>query len=623
MDSAPHNRDTKMTVDSKLSTNNAISNHAETQNTDASIESPSNQNTFTQLTVQSISSPNVNRSPVSSPPGSLGFNSDQSAHHVSYSFAPSNNLPSTQLRLRTNLHSVSPNASTSRCPRLDSPSSPLGFFVDLTSPVSIKPLPGPSHRKNGIIRSTSREVLDDQVIKDHSTLNHRLMQASLNRASFLTERQNKLKARADVTKRKLLLHKHKEKLQALKLRAKVEFLQVSVSFRRHLLVQKKAEKLGARIEYAHSVAILKRLENCVKLRKSFSTSFSEILSGKFTLDEYLEMADFEDGKGVEEPEGFIGDIIHNKASSNAIETSRQTSVQLDSKDGCMEFNTQSISMSQPRLNVELTSTLMPDDKNVFTENYSSPIRRSASSPLLNSEVSTEAIGVADLDAYLPPVTRYTLRELDVSEILANVQLRHDLIFDTDMQFRPNTDGERGSTREVKSKEYWNCINDEIREAKAGNRPWFRVPLLFLELREIVRELLPHSQELETTLNESMDVELLSQQLSKNGTLEIQGIIQFVAQQLHQYCAPCRDESIDTMVSTFEKGNYIDGFKSCLEILELMKLVCISHLHSEICTADLASFCCIWWDNTLWVLLGFCKSPFKEAPPLDHRQLRGI
>jgi hypothetical protein len=42
----------------------------------------------------------------------------------------------------------------------------------------------------------------------------------------------------------------------------------------------------------------------------------------------------------------------------------------------------------------------------------------------------------------PPITRATLRELDLAEILRNPQLRHDIVFDPNLMFRPNFDGER-------------------------------------------------------------------------------------------------------------------------------------------------------------------------------------
>lgn len=46
-------------------------------------------------------------------------------------------------------------------------------------------------------------------------------------------------------------------------------------------------------------------------------------------------------------------------------------------------------------------------------------------------------------AGLPPVTRQSLTELDIQNIITNVKLRHDINFDRDLSFRPNFDGAKG------------------------------------------------------------------------------------------------------------------------------------------------------------------------------------
>ncbi|PWN45448.1 hypothetical protein IE81DRAFT_344752 [Ceraceosorus guamensis] len=61
----------------------------------------------------------------------------------------------------------------------------------------------------------------------------------------------------------------------------------------------------------------------------------------------------------------------------------------------------------------------------------------------------------------PPITRHTLRELDLCEILKNPQLRHDVVFDPNVQFRPNFDGERGRRKREAGDKYWAAISREI------------------------------------------------------------------------------------------------------------------------------------------------------------------
>lgn len=61
----------------------------------------------------------------------------------------------------------------------------------------------------------------------------------------------------------------------------------------------------------------------------------------------------------------------------------------------------------------------------------------------------------------PPITRQTLKELDLHEILKNPQLRHDIVFDSNVQFRPNFDGERGRKKKELGNKYWYAIQKEI------------------------------------------------------------------------------------------------------------------------------------------------------------------
>ena len=64
----------------------------------------------------------------------------------------------------------------------------------------------------------------------------------------------------------------------------------------------------------------------------------------------------------------------------------------------------------------------------------------------------------------PPITRHTLRELDLFEILKNPQLRHDVVFDPNVQFRPNFDGERGRRKREAGERYWTAV---VREIETG------------------------------------------------------------------------------------------------------------------------------------------------------------
>ncbi|CDR99240.1 related to SOK1 protein [Sporisorium scitamineum] len=138
----------------------------------------------------------------------------------------------------------------------------------------------------------------------------------------------------------------------------------------------------------------------------------------------------------------------------------------------------------------------------------------------------------------PPITRHTLRELDLFEILKNPQLRHDVVFDPNVQFRPNFDGERGRRKREAGERYWTAVVREIetgctctafshgqllpctckakhRVRKSGaagtqdtatplhqSRIPSRIPLLVQELRTICLSILPSNYPADTVVGET-------------------------------------------------------------------------------------------------------------------------
>ncbi|KIJ47768.1 hypothetical protein M422DRAFT_248332, partial [Sphaerobolus stellatus SS14] len=62
-----------------------------------------------------------------------------------------------------------------------------------------------------------------------------------------------------------------------------------------------------------------------------------------------------------------------------------------------------------------------------------------------------------IPSLLPPVNRETLRELDLECILRNPQLRHDLLFDPNLQFRPST----SHRKELAADRFWFALAREL------------------------------------------------------------------------------------------------------------------------------------------------------------------
>lgn len=174
----------------------------------------------------------------------------------------------------------------------------------------------------------------------------------------------------------------------------------------------------------------------------------------------------------------------------------------------------------------------------------------------------------DLLSLLPPITRFTLRELDFNEILGSAQLRHDLFFDPELQFKPNSDGEKGEVKKAAANTYWDSIETELADSHM-----YRIPLLIFEIRAIIMELIPQAQKEE--IMHVIDVVLIEQEL-KHGALNPIMLVKYIGNLLKQNCAPARDHLVDSMISYCEEGKLVKSIRACYEVLESMKLDYANH-----------------------------------------------
>ncbi|KAI5122802.1 hypothetical protein M0805_000145 [Coniferiporia weirii] len=69
----------------------------------------------------------------------------------------------------------------------------------------------------------------------------------------------------------------------------------------------------------------------------------------------------------------------------------------------------------------------------------------------------DRVGSFYVPPILPPINRYTLQELDLDAIMKNPQLRHDLLFDVGLQFRPTDSKRKRETTDM----YWCTIKSEL------------------------------------------------------------------------------------------------------------------------------------------------------------------
>lgn len=196
---------------------------------------------------------------------------------------------------------------------------------------------------------------------------------------------------------------------------------------------------------------------------------------------------------------------------------------------------------------------------------------------------------------LPPITRQSLCELDIQNIIGNIRLRHDVNFDRDLSFRPNLDGAKGQEKAKAAHRYWRALIAELelynrlfrgtppmQEMDTNDWPKIvrhaerRVPKIFQTIREVLKSLVPDRDH--SRVDEHMDVDMLMQQIER-GICDLVGLSEWMSCLLKEHCAPMRDEWVDKMVSYTRTGvtqnkpdSIVKGLCELLGILESMKLV---------------------------------------------------
>ncbi len=202
-------------------------------------------------------------------------------------------------------------------------------------------------------------------------------------------------------------------------------------------------------------------------------------------------------------------------------------------------------------------------------------------------------------SFEPLISEETLCELELRRISKDLLLRHDLNFDRNISYRPNTHGSRGQQRTIQSLEYWNAIRKEldilltneytsssiepshntVSSTQACNScaPGLpRLSRMFGAVRMILKRLV-HEDEWDA-IDARLDVDLLIQQL-KNRAFDLVALSDWLAVLLRRSCSSKRYQSIDVMTSSIRlgvervEGQLIaTGLIHMFDILETIKLV---------------------------------------------------
>ncbi|KAF2872544.1 T-complex protein 11-domain-containing protein [Massariosphaeria phaeospora] len=216
------------------------------------------------------------------------------------------------------------------------------------------------------------------------------------------------------------------------------------------------------------------------------------------------------------------------------------------------------------------------------------------------EARGEELGDAfRIAAEFPPITKQSLSELDIQNIISNIKLRHDINFDRDLSFRPNTDGAKGHEKKRASSQYWLALEAELElyvRLYCGTPSLFkslhvnwsdcaqyakrRIPKVFETIQDVLKSLVPDRDH--SRVEEHLDVSMLMQEIEK-GVCDLVRLAEWMAHLLKEHCAPMRDEMVDNMVDLTRLGvadnkaeTIVEGLKALLGILEAMKLDVANH-----------------------------------------------
>ncbi|KAI8806027.1 T-complex protein 11-domain-containing protein [Cladochytrium replicatum] len=490
-------------------------------------------------------------------------------------------------------------------------------------------------------------------------LSHALASAAARRSDFFEKRTNKLRRHSEMVKYRNVIKRQKDKLVALKARARTEYALSAAALKRQLILKKYAERCGAAVEHALTVAMVQRLKKVLELRKAFSdTLLTDFLPNAQPTGARAIEGNIADSQNIESrakspplsgtlrgaPDSYVmnkvfpEDLQASPHSVAAAAFSAAVATFPEGRNGpaiSKDALAESVSVlkindgigcaagdgADARVNVDLGNSVTERRRPslasltilgaVSTTNHSlppsaAPLSLGKETELPNGPTAVKSVlenvailspqtpqtpptSVAQRPQFLPhmledmeesdyqelldllpPVTRFTLRELDLDEILTNPQLRHDLYFDPHLQFKPNTDGDRGVHKQLRLESYWNEVESEVLSGRL-----FRIPLLLFEVRCIMLELLPFSMDLKDEIERNLDIRLIAQQL-EHSVFQPIGLIEYLATLLKANCAPARDELLDSMVAECVSGNFARTLRICFEVLELMKLDYANH-----------------------------------------------
>ncbi|KAJ2669044.1 cAMP-mediated signaling protein sok1 [Coemansia sp. RSA 1085] len=177
---------------------------------------------------------------------------------------------------------------------------------------------------------------------------------------------------------------------------------------------------------------------------------------------------------------------------------------------------------------------------------------------------------------LPPVNRYTLRELKISSILQNPRLRHEVVFEPKLEFRPNSSGQLAETKQRAAMQYWAEVEQQVRAVQTAPtaRSVATVTMLVVELREILAEMIEDGPSADASLaaevRERIDETCVRQQL-QHGVFDAAQTVAFIAGLMRSLAQPQRHAAIARLSLYVQRGRLARALRGAFDVLEAIKI----------------------------------------------------
>ncbi|KAJ1907534.1 cAMP-mediated signaling protein sok1, partial [Coemansia sp. IMI 209127] len=176
---------------------------------------------------------------------------------------------------------------------------------------------------------------------------------------------------------------------------------------------------------------------------------------------------------------------------------------------------------------------------------------------------------------LPPINRYTLRELKIQNILQNPRLRHEVLFEPKLEFRPNSCGQLAEAKQRAALQYWAAVEQAVKADTGAPSSVATITMLIVELREILVEMAEDSPKAELAhhavdLRERLDDQRIRQQL-ENRVFDAASVVAYLVSAMEQFAQASRKALVARVLLYVQRGRFVRALRAAFDILECIKI----------------------------------------------------